>query len=280
MSADLPPPYSPSEANDAGEGSSSGAQRDANPYSLPEYSFKSTDGDSLEDDTDISDTPTTTELVIEEQNKSIHLEDAWEGDRCRLLTKNGTIGIHNSLKAKSIEVQTSNGSIHLEGPILASTRVLAKTNNGRIEVAQLVSDGHCELRSMNGKIEAQNLQARHLDVATNNGTITLEEVTGVQSVMVESLNAKIDMRVISVTPHTQLKIKSINGHITLHMPITYDGRFSVRTSNAEVTVLPHKMITFETDRKNEKVGVRGDGVGSSNLTVDTTNAKIDVFFDV
>ncbi|KAF8161729.1 hypothetical protein K438DRAFT_1942246 [Mycena galopus ATCC 62051] len=166
-----------------------------------------------------------------------------------LKASNGRIQAQ-SLSAAQAELITSNAHVAVEA--LVAPRALVKSSNGRISGSYVVVDS-LDLRTGNGAIDvavtvAEGSSSKKTKVITmqtsNNAidyTVNLGPTSGKADsfhVKATSSNGRLTGNIVSAPLDSVLAVdaKTSNNKASVTLPSTYEGRFSVSTSNAPSAV--------------------------------------------
>lgn len=180
--------------------------------------------------------------------------------------------------AASIDTQTSNASLGMEGITLWGTLRLHTSNeklsagsleakemdlhtsNSRLTAESLRSEGTITLRTSNGRIEARELRAgKSLNIQTSNGRVKADALTGDVSIRIQSSNSPLQVSGLDAKNVTLLTSNaSIAG--------------SVRGNAADYTV-----HSGTSNGKNSLSGHKGSG--EKVLDAHTSNSSISIDFE-
>lgn len=144
----------------------------------------------------------------------------------RIATSNGPVHI-DGIQGNA-NLHTSNGTIRVDR---LDGDLNAQTSNGRIEAHD--THGSCILHTSNGRIEA-DVAKGGFDATTSNGSIhaRLLEPDADHAVKLESSNGAIDL---TMEAAREVRARTSNSSITLHVPSTLNAHLKARTSNASVS---------------------------------------------
>lgn len=172
---------------------------------------------------------------------------------------NGNGGISLDIPgAANVALRTSNGDVTVKNAVLSGD-LKADTNNGSVVLEALLASGRIECETNNGGVSMTNVNADSADASTDNGKISLDTVTAVKSIRLRNSNK--DIVIDKVKFGTSLSCQCDNGSIIGTIVGTEaDFTYDCRTSNGECN-LPESF-----------------GVGSKQITIETSNGDIDVSF--
>lgn len=151
-----------------------------------------------------------------------------------------------------VDLDTSNGSIHIEVPV---RQPKIKTANGNVSVT--ATEGPVDIWTANGRVDlfqAGNASSE-VEVRTSNGGIDFE-------------GTSLDFELVTS-----------NGPVHVHLPDGWDGKGYVHTSNGSVTVLSPGTIDAKLSASTSlgSKSVKGPSMeGEGELTIETRNGSISV----
>ena len=189
-------------------------------------------------------------------------------------------------KACAAEIDTSNGSIHVER--LAGTIVLG-TSNGAVHAADI--DGNLDIDTTNGRVQLDDIRG-DADADTSNGAVTIEKITG--KCDVRTSNGSIAI----ADARGNIRADTSNGGIRVDASPPADGVVLLDTSNASIKLTLPAAIAAELDLDTSNGTVRVDfgdipkeirrqsktrvnatvNGGGGRIRADTTNGSITVNF--
>ena len=133
---------------------------------------------------------------------------SWEGNREGWVSAVFTVRVPSGVK---LDLATVNGGLDVRG---ATAEVVARTVNGSVRAE--TGGGPVSARTVNGSLWARMSttgDARDLDFATTNGSVTVE--------MPASLGAEVEL-------------STVNGRVGTEFPITLSGRIDPRRLRATI----------------------------------------------
>ncbi|MGH9668142.1 MAG: DUF4097 family beta strand repeat-containing protein [Bryobacteraceae bacterium] len=183
----------------------------------------------------------------------------------RIASSNG--GLHIDDIQGNATLHTSNGSIRVER---LQGDLDAQTSNGRIEARD--THGSCTLRTSNGRIEADVAKGAFV-ATTSNGSIhaRLTEPDPDHVVKLESSNGAIDL---TMEAAREVRARTSNSSITLHVPSALNAHLKARTSNSSITT--DFDVTVHGGELS-KHHLEGDiGTGGPLIDLSTSNGSIKI----
>lgn len=143
----------------------------------------------------------------------------------RIRSTNGTLRIMGTEGPANLE--TTNGKIEVNGAV---GKLTAETTNGAIEL-----DGHkgdVRARTSNGRISGEVAKGG-VDAHTTNGSVdlALAEIESKEPVRVETTNGSINLKLAAAH---EVRARTNNSSITVHLPEKSDADLRARTTNARV----------------------------------------------
>ncbi len=167
-----------------------------------------------------------------------------------------------------INLQTSNGSIRLDGAV---RDLIATTSNGRIEIRD-TGTTKAVLQTSNAEISAERV-AGFWQAKSSNGKIRFLQSTDLRLAL-ETSNADVKLENLALQNNTESKVTTSNGAIQLES-IQASSGLTIRgaTSNAPLSVnLPNFAVQLEEYRFE----ARKEGFGMALLELQTSNQQITV----
>jgi hypothetical protein len=123
-------------------------------------------------------------------------------------------------------------------------------------------------RSVNGGIDVRGVRGP-VNVETVNGGVTLESVVG--TVQATTVNGSIDARLVSLAGDDPLRVRTVNGDISLALPEDAAANVELSTVNGSVnSELPLTLTSGRTPRRWMGT-LRG---GGRRVTLGTTNGSV------
>lgn len=171
-------------------------------------------------------------------------------------TTNGKITVRD-LTVNTIDISTYNGVIDMEN-IVADDDVSVSTSNGMVEMTNVVTEGNIDIDTSNGMTYIIDCEASGIDVESNNGIISANNLVS-----------------------SDLIIKTSNGKIIL-TDIKFSSSAVLKTSNGSISgTIAGDIIDFNITSKTSNGNNNlpsNQGGGSIDLSVNTSNGKIDIEF--
>jgi hypothetical protein len=231
-------------------------------------------------------------LVVTSENGSIDVETGPAGTIRVLATlRNAPRVQYEAIEqgdTVTVEAEVGSGARNAGADIVVSvpaeTEVELKTSNGRIEIQGLEAPG--TLRTSNGRVVMKQLEgdfdARtsngpivvtsmegEATLATSNGPVTLDKVTGAFDVDTSNGNISFSGE---MTAGGDNRLETSNGSVTVKLEGTPSVKLDASTSRGEVTSeLP---IDASKTRKQELVGTIGEG--EADLVIRASNGSVTV----
>jgi hypothetical protein len=170
--------------------------------------------------------------------------------------------------ASTVQVKTSNGSVHLDGDLQAiQGDIIAKSSNGGITVSNV--KGNTNATTSNGSVHLSAIEG-DAELHSTNGRIEATDVTG--KINAKSSNGSIQIELLAGQMGPISAVTS-NSRIQLHVAEGFQGKLRANTSNAPIRVDdPNERVTKETITKSSGEIVIGDGSEISKLA--TSNGAI------
>ncbi|KAI9494034.1 hypothetical protein BDB00DRAFT_343435 [Zychaea mexicana] len=213
-------------------------------------------------------------------NAPIDLSNAWEGKRLTLQTANADIHMSSGdIEARdTVHLETANGAIHAAN-ILSKHYIDLINANGVVQADLLQGDDRVHVETTNAEVRIDKVSSDKASIISSNGWIQVNHAVAQDSLVAKTSNAPIDIHVEQVkNGHTQLTTG--NSPVTVHMTREYEGSITFTTSKDNAVNVHDAPENFDYDRNEsyEKRGMRLSGNGE--LSVMTTNADADIFFDI
>ncbi|KAJ7126973.1 hypothetical protein C8R44DRAFT_110149 [Mycena epipterygia] len=229
------------------------------------------------------------------------LKDIIDFGEIFLNSSNGKISI-KSLRAEKATLSASNGPIMVD--YLIALRAVVRSSNGPISGNYHVSDS-LDLRTSNGPIKVtvgvkadDSNASKSLTMRTNNGilesVVNLSGRAGNFRVRAENSNGNLTTKIASlpIDAVLSLEAKTSNAPAYVKLPITYEGGFTLKTSNASLAirrlVYPNEQDPAGKDRKrvveiNKKGGKTTGNVhwdrkntNRGNVTLQSSNGPVSI----
>lgn len=154
-----------------------------------------------------------------------------------------------------------------------------RTTNGRLSAEQVNCWGKASLMTGNGALELHQFSAKDITAKTSNGSLTLSGVSSQQELFATTSNGRIRADKIKATG--KLTLKTSNGSLEVHE--LESPEIALGSSNGKIHgTLPGSMAdyTIVSGTSNGKNNLpRNQQGGSRQLSVHTSNARIDISFE-
>lgn len=109
-------------------------------------------------------------VTVKTSNARIMAEEVTCLNEMKLRTSNARV-VLSHIVAHALSASTSNGRLMLED-VYARQQLDAVTSNGRIVAAKVVSDNNMHLRTSNGAVHVEEVDAKALVIKTSNGGVS------------------------------------------------------------------------------------------------------------
>ena len=231
-------------------------------------------------------------LVVTSENGSIDVETGPAGTISVLATlRNAPRVQYEAIEqgdTVTVEAEVDSGARNAGADIVVSvpaeTEVELKTSNGRIEIQGLEApgtlrtsngrvvmkqlEGDFDARTSNGPIEVTSMEGE-ATLATSNGPVTLDKVKGAFDVDTSNGNISFSGE---MTAGGDNRLKTSNGSVTVGLEGTPSVKLDASTSRGEVTnELP---IDASKTKKQELVGTIGEG--EAELVIRASNGSVTI----
>ncbi|KAJ6491613.1 hypothetical protein C8R47DRAFT_1070639 [Mycena vitilis] len=166
------------------------------------------------------------DLALKATNGRIQAK-ALSATTAALSTTNGAVSL-DSLIATTVAVRSSNAPI--SGAYVVADSLALQTTNGRIDVAVTVS--------ANGGKSTKDVALRTTNSALDAVINLYDDKAGKFDIVTETTNGALSAKIAAAPLDSTivLKAKTSNHRASVELPATYEGSFSVATSNAAVVV--------------------------------------------
>lgn len=170
--------------------------------------------------------------------------------------------------AMELQISTSNGAIHLDGP---ARKLEASTSNDPITVRR-VGPTELKLETSNGPIEIEGAQGS-ISATTSNASLKLTDASQVTANLSTS-NGSISLDRVNFAPDSSNTITTNNAPITLRA-VNAPGGLNIKgeTSNDALDV---NLPGFEVSLARDRFEANRDGSNAVRLALTTSNALISV----
>jgi len=191
----------------------------------------------------------------------------------------GDEGIEIALPADCrvrVEAITSNARVSAEGVCFAEPLKLG-SSNAPVAMTNVSCDKEITVRTSNGRIALEGVNAGSAGLNTSNGPISLSGSTFIGGLTVTGSNGHI--RLSEVTVEGALKARTSNGPVRLEGVRCPD--VTVKSSNGAVSgtlVGRREDYTVSASTVNGSVRPATGGSGSKRLNVSTSNASVSIEF--
>lgn len=129
-----------------------------------------------------------------------------------------------------------------------------------------------QVRSNNGQVQVEKLEAKDIHIETDNGRIVLSDVKG-SNITTKADNGRMELKNIA---SSTVSVKASNGKILLD---NVEGEISGKTNNGSITLITNQLdrpIELETDNGQIKIEAEKEP-SNATLSIDVDNGKVDVF---
>ncbi|KAJ7645902.1 hypothetical protein DFH06DRAFT_579466 [Mycena polygramma] len=166
------------------------------------------------------------DLALKATNGRIQAK-ALSANTAALSTTNGAVSL-DSLIATTVAVRSSNAPI--SGAYVVADSLALQTTNGRIDAAVTVS--------VNGAKSTKDVALRTTNSALDAVINLYDDKAGKFDIVTETTNGALSTKIAAAPLDSTivLKAKTSNHRASVALPATYEGSFSVATSNAAVVV--------------------------------------------
>lgn len=146
------------------------------------------------------------------------------------------------------------------------------TTNGRIQASEL-NLKHLVCNTTNSTVNLSDVESPQIDIDTKNGKIRLEDIKATNLVLNTS-NSTIQLTDVK---STDIKATTKNGKIILEDVIT--DSVLAKTSNASINITDSKARVFDTETSNGKINIHDIDINRlDDLYMKTSNASIEANF--
>jgi len=177
-------------------------------------------------------------------------------NKVTLKTTNDRVELKNITAASDLTITTTNGRIKLEN--IDAQKIGINTTNDPVELKNVEASGDLILRTTNGRVELESVIAQKIDVQTSNDTIKTVNTESLGSVSLKTTNGNI--LIANLKAGNDIDLKTTNSKI--------EGTINGKKSDYKIT----SRIT------NANNNLSNTTTGSLNLTVTTSNGKINIDF--
>ena len=224
---------------------------------------------------------------VSEKNNSIYMEKerikgrGWRFFQINMFAPSVKIEVPEQI-ILAYDIKTSNSSIAMSNLTLNTSSFT--TSNGKIDFKNIVSSSNISLKSSNGRINLDKIEADKLSIVTSNGAMNIERIEA-RIVDVKTSNGSID---IDRAKAMELILRTSNGRITLD---NIDARkIDCKTSNSRINAtIIGSASDYQRDIRtsNGKINIGAIEYGTRVLDQDkktnilmlhTSNGRIDVNF--
>jgi DUF4097 and DUF4098 domain-containing protein YvlB len=170
---------------------------------------------------------------------------------------NGPIAVSN-IKAKTIDLSTSNGKITADA-VTVSAKFTTASSNGNLLLSKVTASEDIACNTSSGRISLDQVEGGAISLKTSNGGVVLKSVVSNKNILIKSSNGSVDFD--SIRFATGLDCHTSNGSIKGTLPGKLaDYAITSKTSNGKSN-LPEK-----------------SGSGMKTVVIETSNGSIDVGF--
>ena len=207
----------------------------------------------------------------------VYLPAAYRG-RILVETINGPIKSDGLSLEDTLTLKTTNGSIHLQNTTAAGMEM--QTTNGPIRIENCTASADVLASTANAGITVSSLQAASLTGTTSNGAISVKSSDFTETCTLKNSSGGISLAQVAAqgtlsaaTTNTAIRVSGITA-----------ADIVLNTTNAAVTGTvagpksDYSIITNTTNASNHTPSRLNENA-SKNLTVQTTNGKIDIQFE-
>ena len=154
-----------------------------------------------------------------------------------------------------------------------------ETDNGKITLEDLTQLGDVSLRTSNGLVEISDVAAHSIKARTSNGAVNLDMVTATDAVEAITSNGRTSLTDVSAK---DISAKTSNGAVLID-EIDAQNSISLRTSNGTIkgTIVGESddfRITSDVDLGSNSLTNRGSRNAEKTLDASTSNGAIAVTF--
>lgn len=187
----------------------------------------------------------------------VEVPESFKGD-ITANTSNSKINVEN-LEVNNLTAITSNGSIELSS-LKVNENVEAHTSNGAIDIQKTTAAGNLNLNTSNSHIICKETNSADLTAKSSNGRIKLSDVKTENDIFVQTSNGSIETEKIAT--EKSITLKTSNAGIT----------GTVTGSIADYSIVSH------TSNASNNLPEELQG-GNKQLNVETSNGRIDIWFE-
>ena len=213
----------------------------------------------------------TGSISLENINGSIEVS-AWDKDEIAL---EYVITANNKKDLERVEVTIDHSKKDFEVDVdYKSTGLFGwGATSGEVDfVLKVPSQAKLDsIESVNGSITIKNMQG-DVEAEAVNGKVNVEGASG--DVAVDTVNGKVIIRLDRLTSAQRIKADSVNGDITVYVPVDAGFKLYAETLNGDLS----NDFGIEVD-EDQFVGAEMIGVyneGGANLSFDTVNGDVEV----
>ncbi|KAI9469702.1 MAG: hypothetical protein EXX96DRAFT_378633 [Benjaminiella poitrasii] len=231
--------------------------------------------------------------IVFNNNDAMHLRDVqlkttngrvtiqtWTGDRLQVSTTQGEVRTGRLVADDTVVLDNSNGAIIVSGPIEAKRKVQVTNVNGPVTLDEVRARDRILVESSNQVVHVGRLVADEVTLRNaNEAFVVTESVEAKRQVVAHTSNAPISISVLS-DKDSKVNVLTSNAEIDLHVTNRFEGRFVMSTSHGEVMIDDEHEIEYEYNVGYLKQGVRKGMGKKGDLTVQTSNANVQVSFDL
>lgn len=220
-------------------------------------------------------------LNVSRSHNHIEINQSFMGSECRLQTMNGHIQVHGSVSVSNdVSLKTPNGNIVVDGDLSAGQHISVDAANGSFVVnGQSIMARSIQV-STTGPLHFNHnfMEADVVQLRTRNAPVTLAHVSVGSQLSVTTSNAAVEVRVEEITHATAiLDIETNNAPVSVYLPMSFMGRFSVISTTQASVVCKSNMMQYNINKAHEKEGMIIGGNPNIQVRIRTSNAPATLY---
>lgn len=129
-----------------------------------------------------------------------------------------------------------------------------------------------KVRSNNGRVQAEKLEAKDIHIETDNGRILLADING-SNIITKADNGRTELKNVAAST---VSVKAANGKILLD---NVEGTISGKANNGSITLITKQLdrsIDLSTDNGQIKIETENEPSNAA-FSINVHNGKVDVF---
>jgi DUF4097 and DUF4098 domain-containing protein YvlB len=159
--------------------------------------------------------------------------------------------------------------VHIEIPKDLLMAYNIRSSNGKIDVSSLnLNKSQFETSNASVQLKKLSLGSNDLEVTSENGRITLSEISQAAVVKLKTSNARVEVTDLTAA---QLSAKSQNGSIRLDK-VNVIGNADLTTTNASIQL--SAIVAENLTAESENGSIKFDGLDTKKSELYTTNASV------